>query len=175
MWRLLLIVVVVLAVAVPGCKKQGVKTSAPAGPAGQQPVAATQPGEQVGVHAPTAVVVQPALGGGGSGGAVQAVRQAVIRTVNQADLDQIRLFIYNASLANDQMPSAQEINAVLQKEAPKTWKQVQDGAIVITGTRSREGIWAYTADAQTVGGEHLVVTSSGIERMPAATLRGRLQ
>jgi hypothetical protein len=73
------------------------------------------------------------------------------------------------------MPTVQEIAASLQQGAPKTFALVQDGTIVLTGTRSREGIWAYTRDPQSAAGEHLVVTSSTVQRMPAATLGERLR
>jgi hypothetical protein len=113
-------------------------------------------------------------GGGGGGGAYQAVRTATTRTVNMAQMHDLRLFIDNASAASGQMPSAQDIKAALQKESPKTYQLVENGSIVLTGTRSREGIWAYTFEPQTTGGEHLVLSASGIERVPAATLKQRL-
>jgi hypothetical protein len=91
-----------------------------------------------------------------------------------AQMHDLQLFIDNASAASGQMPSAQEITAALQKESPKTYQLVKDGAIVLTGTRTREGIWAYTQDPQSVGGEHLVLSASGIERVPAQTLKQQL-
>jgi hypothetical protein len=125
------------------------------------------------MHAPTGVVL--GSGGGGGGGAYQAVRQATTRVVNEAQMKDLQLFIENASLASGQMPTAQEIKAALQKESRKTYELVENGSIVLTGTRSRENIWAYTFQPQTTGGEHLVLSNSGIERVPAATLRQRLQ
>jgi hypothetical protein len=113
--------------------------------------------------------------GGGSGGAPQAVRGAVQRTVNLNELKNVQLFIETASAASGRMPSPQEVAAALQKEAPKTFALLQDGSIVLTGTRSREAIWAYTRDPQSGAGEHLVITSSDIGRMPAAELGARLQ
>jgi hypothetical protein len=127
----------------------------------------------VGAHAPTGVAL--GSGGGGGGGAYQAVRTAVKRTVNENELKNLHLFIETASGASGRMPGYQEIMAALQREAPKTAKHIEDGDIVLTGARTREGIWAYTKDPQSVAGEHLVLTSSGIERMPPATLRQRLQ
>jgi hypothetical protein len=124
------------------------------------------------MHGPTGVALG---GGGGGGGAYQAVRTAVKRTDFQNDFNNLRLFIDNASAASGQMPSYQEIMAVLQREAPKLAKHVQDGDIRLTVGRTREGIWAYTKEPQSVGGEHLVLTSSGIERMAGPTLRQRLQ
>jgi hypothetical protein len=169
MWRVLLVGMALVLAA--GCKKN-VKAPPKGSAQGQQPAAGQPaPGNQPGVHPGTGVVVNPGLGGGGGGGAAQMIKKAVNRTVNENELRGIHLLINT----NDQMPSLQELNASLPRDAPSTWKRVQDGSIVLTGTRSREHIWAYTADPQTVTGEHSVVTSSGVSRMPAQTLRQRLQ
>jgi hypothetical protein len=165
-------------VVLSGCKKATDKTTQappPSGGPAVAPVAAPGgPGDGLGVHAPTGIVTNPGLGGGGSGGAAQAIRKAAGRAVSQNELNNIRLFIENASLATGQMPSVEEVAAALRKEAPQTYKLVADGAIVLTGIRMREGIWAYTKDPQTPGGEHLVVNQSGVERMAALTLRQHL-
>jgi hypothetical protein len=110
----------------------------------------------------------------GLGGVAQAVPRTVARTVALNHLRNLQLFIYTVSLANGRMPTPEEITDAVQKAAPQTHKLLQDGAIVLTGARSRQSIWAYTAEPQ--GGEqYLVVTSSGIERMTKETLRERLQ
>ncbi len=157
-----------------GCKKKTTKLAQGPAPADQS-AAAPAPGGGQGpaVHAPSGVVL--GSGGGGGGGAYQAVRQATTRTVNMAQMHDLQLFIDNASLAGGQMPSKEEITAALQKESPKTYELVKNGSIVLTGTRSRENIWAYTFEPQSAGGEHLVLSSSGIERVPAAALKQRLQ
>lgn len=114
--------------------------------------------------------------GGGSGGAPQAVRGAVQRTVNLVELKDLHLFIYNASLATGQMPTPQQIMEEVGKASPKLAAHLRDGSIVLTGTRSREAIWAYTRDPQSGAGEHLIITASeGGIRMPAAELNARLQ
>jgi hypothetical protein len=160
-----------------GCKKKTTKLAQGPPPA-EQPAApngaAPAPGGGQGpaMHAPTGVAL--GSGGGGGGGAYQAVRQATTRVVNEAQMHDLQLFIDNASLASGQMPTAQEITDALQKESRKTYELVKDGSIVLTGTRSRENIWAYTHDPQTAGGEHLVLSASGIERVPAPTLKQRL-
>jgi hypothetical protein len=170
--RRLLLIALVLALPA-GCKK-GTNNPPQGPPVTPQPVASTgQQGNQPSVHAPTGVVINPGISGG-SGGAVQAVRQAVRRTVGLAELDQLRLFIETASLANGQMPTKETIVAEL-RTTPSLLKPIQDGSIVLTGTRSREHIWAYTADPQSAAGEHLVVTSSSVDRMPAQTLAARLK
>jgi hypothetical protein len=111
----------------------------------------------------------------GAGAAVQGVRLAVNRTVNQNEMENIRLFIETASSASGKMPSRAEVEQALQREAPKTWKMVQDKSITLTGVQSREGIWAYTTDPQTPAGEHLVVSGSGIERMNGQVMAQRLK
>jgi hypothetical protein len=64
----------------------------------------------------------------------------------------------------------------VEKASPKLAAHLRDGSIVLTGIRSREGIWAYTRDPQSGAGEHLIITNSerGV-RMPAAELGARLQ
>lgn len=171
--RKLILIALALALAT-GCGKLRLKGSK----TGQNAANQTQQGsgDQPAVHAPTGVVLNPGLGGGGSGGAAQAVRKAATRAVSQNELNNIRLFIENASLASGRMPSVEETRAALQREAAATFKLVEEGAIVLTGTRSRDGIWAYTAEAQSsVTGEHLIVNASGVQRMDPQTLRQRLQ
>ncbi|MFM7150480.1 MAG: hypothetical protein ACKO23_11605 [Gemmataceae bacterium] len=112
--------------------------------------------------------------GGGSGGAAQAIRKAVGRAVNQNELRNIHLFVESASSASGAMPTVPEILNALRLESPATLKLVEDGAIVLTGARQRASIWAYTADAQSVTGEHLVVNQNGVERMQPDALRAAL-
>ena len=109
------------------------------------------------------------------GGAVQNVRKAALRPVSQTDLNQIRTFIYDASLASGQMPTIQQISAALQQGAPQIYKKVQDKDIILTGTKQREGIWAYTAEAQSGAGELLVCTHSEIKRMTKQELDQHLR
>jgi hypothetical protein len=171
--RKLLVIGLVLAV-LGGCKKKTTKLAQ--GPAPGEPAQAVPGGggEGVAMHAPTGVALNPG-GGGGGGGAYQAVRTAVKRTVSQDELRNLHLFIENASAETGRLPSPEEITAVLRREAPKIAKSVQDGDIVLTGARTRESIWAYTKDAQSVAGEHLILTASGIERMAGPTLQQRLK
>ena len=163
--RRLLLLALTLAVLA-GCKKTTDKQASPT-PA---------PGEGLAVHAPTGVVINPGMGGGGSGGAAQAVRKAVARTVNQHQLSTLYKFIFDSEITNSRMPTAEEITAALKSADSATYNLVKDGVIRLTGTRTRSGvIWAYTWEPQTVGGDHLVITNSGVERMPIQTLRQRLQ
>jgi hypothetical protein len=172
--RKLLLIGLVLVLMV-GCKKRTtVQTTnpSPQPPPQPAPVVNNQPQ----VHAPTGVVINPGPVGGGAGGAAQAVRGAAKRTVGLVEMDQLRLFIDTASSATGQMPTPQEITTALQREAPQIHKLIQDKAIILTGTRSRENIWAYTADPQAGRQYHVVITGSGVDdKVDAQTLRQRLQ
>ncbi len=125
------------------------------------------------VHAPTGVVLNPGVGGGG-GGAAQAVRGRVLREVTHNEMKNIQIYIESASGASGKMPSKEDIMAVLQKESPKTFKLIQDGAIVLTGAQSREQIWAYTPELQGSGG-HFIVSSSGVDGVSKQALDQRLR
>ena len=168
--RKLLLLALALALLA-GCNKLRLKGSKSAAPAPQQ----AGGGDQPGVHAPTGVVVNPGLGGGGSGGAVQAVRMRVKRAVSENDLNNIRLYMENASAASGRLPPAEEVTAAIQREAPAIYKLIQEKAIILTGTRSRENIWAYTAEPQNASGQHVVIAAGNIELKDGQVLRQRLQ
>lgn len=161
------VVVGLVLLALLGCKRA---TNQQAKEPPPPPEASKQPS----VHGPTGIVVNP--GAGGSGGAVQAVRTAVVRKVNEHELGQLRLFIDTASTVSPsgQLPPPAEITAAMQREAPAIYKMLQDRVLVLTGARSRNTIWAYTGEPQSVAGEHLVVDANGIRRMPAAALQQQL-
>jgi hypothetical protein len=172
--RKLLLLGLVLALMA-GCKKANPTNPTPAPAPSPQASGAPAGGSGgPGMHAPTGVVLNPGIGGGG-GGAVQGVRMAVKRVVNEVDLKQIQVFVEAGSGVSGQVPTKEEITAALQKEAPKIYKQIQDGAIVLTGTRTREHIWAYTADPQSIAGYYLILSSGGVEKMDRAPLEKRLK
>jgi type II secretory pathway pseudopilin PulG len=170
--RRLLLLALLLAL-LGGCKKPAVKVTTNTQPQPQQPTPAPTK-DQPSVHAPTGTVINPNLGGGGGGGASQAVRKAVKRAATQNDLKQLHTFIDNFSLSNGQMPTREQVAAALQKEAPNLYKLWQEQVIEVTGTRTRENIWAYSVEPQSVGGDHLFVTSSGVDRLNGQSLKQRL-
>jgi hypothetical protein len=98
-------------------------------------------------------------------GPVQAGRKASQRIVTANELRNIHLFINSAI----DVPSKEQIIAAMKQEDPKAYQLIQDGAIVLTGARSREAVWAYEKDAPTNGG--WAVVSSGPDRMTAAQLQ----
>lgn len=106
------------------------------------------------------------------GGAIAGVKGAVDRTVTLNELNNLRLFIDTASNSSGKMPTKAEVLAVAAKEDKKLHGFLSDGTIVMTGTKSRDGVWAYVAEAIKTNG--YVVTSSGIERKTSAELKQML-
>jgi hypothetical protein len=167
--RNLLLLGLALIILTAGCKKMTKTDTKTTGSATATGASSDGPA----VHAPTGVVLNPGLGGGGSGGAAQAVRKAAMSAVTRNDMHDLHILIENASGATGQMPSTQEITAHLQQARSPALKKIQEGAIVLTGTRSRENIWAYTKEAQN-NGAHFIISSSGIENISAQELTRRL-
>ncbi len=164
--RALLLIAAAGVVLSAGCEKK--KKTAPTNPAtGKTDDTTVTPGPGGGV-----VVGGGGAAGGGGGGAVQAVRGAVQRTVTMNDLNQIRIFIENASLASGRMPSVQETYQALKQEAPNLAKLIDEGTITLHPARTREEVWAYETAALEKGG--LMLTSQGVERVDAQTLKQRL-
>jgi hypothetical protein len=166
--RKLLLIGMALIVLTAGCKKTNKSSSKTTTPSSSS---ASSDGPAV--HAPTGVVLNPGLGGGGGGSAAGAARNRALREALHHEMKNIHLFIESYSSANGQMPGKEQISAALQKEAPKSWKLVQDGAIVLTGARTRESIWAYTPALQGSGG-HFIISSSGVEGVSKQELDQRL-
>lgn len=170
--RTLMLLAALALVVVTGCKRT-LPPPAPA-PATPAPGTAASGHTPPSVHAPTGVVINPGMSGG-SGGAVQAVRKAVGRAVTQSEMNNLRTFIEDASLSSGQMPTKEQILQALQQGARATAKLVEDGDIRLTGTRQREGIWAYTKEAVSTTGEHLVVNGTGVQRMMPEQINQALQ
>lgn len=173
------IAVLVLSVLLaPGCKKKDFDTSLQEG---ENPTIIPKRGQQAPqgnganpfVFNPIAPDAQQAVGGGG--GAAQSVRKAVARTVDAKDLQDLNLFIQSYSLENDRMPDAATILAVLKKEPgmARLAKDIEEGFVVLTNIRQREGVWAYDKSVLTGGG--MVLTNQGVERLTAQELQARLK
>ncbi|MDY3563203.1 hypothetical protein R5W23_004702 [Gemmata sp. JC673] len=170
--------------------KQPWNVGAPAGGA-QPPTDGAQVGQSGATQPMTPPVAPPAPGGGANpapakpqpmpaaGNAVPALAPAgntplgaAKRVVAMADMRDLQLFIDTASLASGKMPSGAEIYEALVAARAPTAALVKDGAIVLTGTRERESVWAFEANAYLKGG--LVVSQNGVERLTADELKQRL-
>jgi hypothetical protein len=159
-----ILVIALMLVLLVGCRKirkASTETSAPP-PNPEAPA----------VHAPTGVVINPGFSGG-SGGAVQAVRGTALSAVTRNELKNIQLFIDSASGVSGQMPTSEEVIQALKKEDPKAWDMIQKQEIILTGTRSRETIWAYCSKPLR-SGEHMAVTNSGIINLTPQALEQRV-
>jgi hypothetical protein len=92
--------------------------------------------------------------------------------VSQNDMNDIWLFIDARSGAGGQMPSLQDVYTALVAAKSPAAELARGGSIVVTGTRTRESIWAYEANAITQGG--WVASQNGVEKLTAADLNRRL-
>src|SRR5207237_1163452 len=108
-----------------------VVATAPSGQGGQQNVEA--PG----------IVIQP-LRAGGSGGAVQAVRGAVTRTVGKIEMDQLKYYYQTVYQAHGRVPTAEEVRRDVKQADPKLSKMLDDGDIQLAPRPAADHIWAVT-------------------------------
>jgi hypothetical protein len=119
----------------------------------------------------------PSGGGGpfevhpGAGPGAMGVHGATDRVQLEAALDQIRLFIENASVVDGNMPSVQTTYDTLKKEAPKYAKWVDEKLIVLNPAKTRDEVWAYAVLPQ---GNYSVLMSAGIQRMTLQELNQQL-
>jgi hypothetical protein len=89
-------------------------------------------------------------------GALQNVRNAAMRTITLAEMQQLGVFIEDQYLIDGKMPRLDVIRATLQKNSPNTLKMIDDKKIILCWTAQHEGLWAYEVDADTKGGIGLV-------------------
>ncbi len=118
------------------------------------------------VSPPTpAAKAEPAPSGGGGntnyvagGGAVQNSRQAAKRADLTNDLANLGTFMTDQEITLGKMPSAAEVTAALKADPNfrKVSELVAAGTIMLTGTTSRSGLWAYEIEADSKGGLGLV-------------------
>ena len=128
---------------------------------------------------PPAIVTKPPvpLEAPAPGGAVQGIRKAVARTVSQAQMKDLHLFLENASAGSEsgKLPTPKQTIETLKTDPSGRVLSslIADGDIVLVGNPSRESVWAYTKDAPTKGG--IVISSSGVETLPADQVQQRLR
>jgi len=105
--------------------------------------------------------------GGGSGGAVQAVRGAVTRTVTAAELHDLHLYMTNMKLSLGRVPTSQETWADISQPSgnQKLVQLIRDRIIILVDRPQDEGLWAYDQAAPTQGG--WVLTHSEPRRVTA--------
>ena len=91
-------------------------------------------------------------GGSTIGNAYRAGKRAVALN----DMSQLGQLIEMMHLDTGRMPDAAAIKAGMQKDAPNIYKLIDDGTIILTGTKDHAGLWAYEVDADKAGGIVLV-------------------
>ena len=97
---------------------------------------------------------------------------AAPRSVAKDDMREVWVLIDTASGASGTMPGPDVIyRALIQAKSPAA-ELIKDGLISLTGTRTRQSVWAYETAALKQGG--LVVSQNGVERVTAAQLVQRL-
>ena len=97
-------------------------------------------------------------------GTLRNVLRSGQRGAAMNDFDQLKVFIFDFELNNSRMPTKEETRQEL-KQAGNLLKKVDDGVIVLTGTKDRQGLWAYEIDSEKAGG--IVLTGAGVSRATA--------
>jgi hypothetical protein len=121
---------------------------------------------------------KPPMSGGATGklvpqqSAPAAAGKQAAAAVGKQDMEDIRIYIDNASGASGVMPSPQQVYEALVAANSPAAALVRSKAIILTGARTREEIWALDAAALQNGG--LICGPNGVESVAAAGLKQRL-
>lgn len=138
--RFFILLVLGTAFVAGGCKKKEKPVAKKEEPA---PVAAPEPAPAVDPRNTNYVQ---------GGGAMQNVRQAARRTVTINDMQQLGTMIFSSELETNKMPTVSEIKAMLKLDGKHILAAIEEGAIILTGTTNKRGLWAYEIDADKAGG-----------------------
>lgn len=92
--------------------------------------------------------------------------------VTQADMQEVWIYMENASAVSGRLPPPAEVYAALVQTQAKAAELVRHGAIILTGAKNRESVWAFEAAALQHGG--WVAGPSGVENVSAFELKRRL-
>ncbi len=103
--------------------------------------------------------------------------QSVLRNTKRAgermaqmnDFDQMKFFIFSYELENNRLPTVAEIKADLKQypDASQILKKIDEGVIILTGTKDKNALWAYEVDAEKAGGIVCVGPSGNVRRATA--------
>lgn len=108
-----------------------------------------------------------------AGGLVSQIKDKTQQIVTAAEMKDLHLFMDAASAVEGRLPTAEIVRQSVMKENPQLARLLQDGHIVLTGIRQREGIWAYEKDAPEKGG--WIVDQSGPRQVSADEFRRLLR
>jgi hypothetical protein len=88
-------------------------------------------------------------------------------------MEDVRIYIDNASGASGRMPAPKEVYDALVLTKSPAAGLVEKKAIVLTGAATRDSVWAFETTALTRGG--LVASPNGVETVTAVELNRRLK
>jgi hypothetical protein len=163
--RVVLIAVFAVAVAA-GCKKS--KTTAPDSAPPPPPPAFVSSGG--GLTAPNQNGNLSVTGGQG---AIEGPRMAAARTVNNAQLRDLHLSMFQTWQLDNRVPTAKEVMDEARQNA-QLLPLLKEEVIILTGATRGDQVWAYTQYPQRAG-EHYVITQVGVEQMSPEVLKQRLE
>ena len=154
-----LLAIALLSAAVLGCKKEEKGNFAPD----------KNPAPVAGPDGPKNTNFVP------GGGMVTNVKNAVKRTVVLTDMHALGIFITAMDLENNKMPTTEAVVTALKADPSqkKLLEIIDEGAIKLTGTTNRSGLWAYEIDSEKKGGIGLVGGTAS--RMTADEIKPLLQ
>ncbi len=109
----------------------------------------------------------------GGQGAIQGPRMAMAREVNQAQLKDLHLSMFQTWQIDNRLPMANEVMQEA-KQNPQLLPLLKEEVIILTGATRGDQVWAYTQYPQRAG-EHYVITQQGVEQMSPDVLRKRLE
>jgi glycerophosphoryl diester phosphodiesterase len=98
---------------------------------------------------------------------------AAARTINNVQLTQLHLSMFQTWQLDNRVPSLEEITNEA-KQNPQLYPLIKDEVIILTGTNRGDGVWAYSRFPQRMN-DHYVVTAQGVSQMAPAELQKRLE
>lgn len=165
---------VAMALTLPGCNKKKLKEASADADTTPSTASDGQPPKHV---SSTGGVTAPNQNGNltvsGGQGAVQSPRMAAARLVNEGQLKDLHLSMFQTWSQDNRMPSLNEVMKDVQQNR-QLLPLVKEEVVILTGTNRGDGIWAYTQYPQRAG-EHKVVTQQGVGPMATEELRKRLE
>ncbi len=109
----------------------------------------------------------------GGEGAIQSPRMAAARTINNAQMKQLHLSMFQTFQLDNRVP---DVNEIMQeaKQNRQLLPLLTEEVVILTGTKNGEGVWAYSQYPQR-NGNHYVVTQQGVNEMSPDDLKARLE
>jgi len=101
-------------------------------------------------------------------------KRAADRLAQMTDFTSVQFFILEYELNNNRMPTIAEIKDSLKSAADTQHilKKIEDGVIILTGTKNKNALWAYEVDADKAGGIVCLGPSGAIRRATADEVKG---